>query len=87
MNWHPGATAGYDDWKLMSPEEEAERIFGPQDEEGDYEPPCDRCGGDGVVELIDEPDLWDEDCFTGANDLITCPDCAHRSDVHRESKE
>jgi hypothetical protein len=65
-------SASYDEWKLRTPEEDAERIFGPHDEDDD-EPPCDRCGGDGVVELIDEPDLWAEDCFVEENRLIPCP--------------
>lgn len=33
-------SASYDDWKLMSPDEDAERIFGPQEE-----PRCPHCGG------------------------------------------
>lgn len=36
---------------------------------------CDRCGGDGMIELHDAPELWGEDCCSEANRVITCPDC------------
>jgi len=37
---------------------------------------CDQCGGDGVVELEDTPELWGEDCFSEENRLVTCPSCS-----------
>lgn len=36
---------------------------------------CDCCGGDGVVEYIDHPGLWGEDCPSRVNHLLTCPEC------------
>ena len=38
---HTFPSASYDDWKLMSPDEEAERLFGPQAEDEDDEPDID----------------------------------------------
>ena len=37
--------------------------------------PCDRCGGDGMIELHDAPEMWGEDCCSEENRLMTCPDC------------
>ena len=37
--------------------------------------PCERCGGEGHIELWDAPDLWGEDCCSEVNDLVTCPEC------------
>lgn len=39
---------------------------------------CEQCCGDGVVELIDTPELWGEDCFSEENRLVTCPSCQGR---------
>lgn len=36
---------------------------------------CDQCGGDGVVQLSDTPELWGEDCFCEIDRLVTCPSC------------
>lgn len=36
---------------------------------------CERCGGEGMVELHDAPDQWGEDCCCEENRTITCPDC------------
>lgn len=36
---------------------------------------CGRCGGDGVINLSDAPDLWGEDCFCEIDRLVTCPSC------------
>lgn len=37
---------------------------------------CERCGGEGLLEYIDAPDTWGEDCPSEVNHLIECPDCA-----------
>lgn len=39
---------------------------------------CVRCGGDGVVELHDAPDLWGEDALSEENELVPCPECTGR---------
>jgi hypothetical protein len=36
---------------------------------------CTECGGDGLVELEDHPELWAEDCFCEPNQAVTCPEC------------
>jgi len=36
---------------------------------------CDRCGGEGFIELVDAPELWGEDCLSEENRLIICPGC------------
>lgn len=42
---------------------------------GREEPDCPCCGGEGLVELQDHPELWDEDCFMEENRLVACPEC------------
>jgi DnaJ-class molecular chaperone len=36
---------------------------------------CPSCGGDGIVEYLDAPDSWGEDCPSEENHLVTCPNC------------
>lgn len=46
------------------------------DDDGDDT--CSCCGGDGVVELVDHPELWGEDCLSEINRLVPCPECLER---------
>lgn len=46
--------------------------------EDDDDDCCDMCGGDGVVEYLDHPELWGEDCPSYQNHLLPCPECARR---------
>ena len=39
---------------------------------------CECCGGDGVVEYLDHPETWGEDCPSYQNHLVPCPECARR---------
>ena len=43
--------------------------------EDDRKCECDRCGGDGHVELAEAPELWGEDTMSEKNRLVECPDC------------
>ncbi len=47
------------------------------DDDCDMEPrdECERCGGDGFIELAEAPELWGEDCMSEKNRLVKCPDC------------
>jgi RecJ-like exonuclease len=36
---------------------------------------CEQCGGEGMVEYMDCPEAWGEDCPSEPNHLITCPRC------------
>lgn len=36
---------------------------------------CDQCGGDGMCEYMDTPEVWGEDCPSEVNHLVTCPEC------------
>ena len=47
------------------------------DYDGPMEPhdPCERCGGEAMMELRDCPELWGEDCFVEKNRLVMCPEC------------
>ena len=36
---------------------------------------CGSCGGEGLVEYIDTPELWGEDCPSEVNHLEPCPEC------------
>ena len=51
------------------------------DENGDDT--CSCCGGDGVVEYADHPEVWGEDCPSYENHLVPCPECLERE---REAK-
>jgi len=43
------------------------------------DPCCQRCGGDGVVEYTESPDLWGEDSPSEENHLLPCPECAEHN--------
>lgn len=51
------------------------------DEEDDYldaieeRDECERCCGEGHIELHEAPELWGEDCCSEENRLVTCPEC------------
>lgn len=36
---------------------------------------CDCCGGEGIVEYMDVPEVWGEDCPSEENHLVNCPHC------------
>lgn len=61
---------------VCSTNQELDVLYG---DDGGYDDPtdctCDQCGGDGVVELQETPELWGEDCFCEQNRLVTCPSC------------
>lgn len=48
------------------------------DWDGEEHDPCERCGGEGTLELRDCPELWGEDCFVEKNRLVMCPECNGR---------
>lgn len=40
---------------------------------------CDMCGGDGVIEYLEGgPSVWQEDCPSLKNHLLTCSECRGR---------
>ena len=44
--------------------------------DGENEPICPSCGGEGMVEYLDAgPSVWGEDCPSEENHLVTCPNC------------
>jgi Zn finger protein HypA/HybF involved in hydrogenase expression len=45
------------------------------DDDGPSEQGCDTCGGEGFVEYLEHPELWDEDCPSLKNHLVICPTC------------
>lgn len=46
------------------------------DNDGEDEPCCPECGGDGMVEYLEAgPTVWGEDCPSEENHLVTCPNC------------
>lgn len=42
---------------------------------------CERCGGEGLVEYAESPDVWGEDCPSLVNHLVTCPLCGGTGDA------
>ncbi len=51
------------------------------DGEGSYDDTCEKCGGEGFVELHDHPEMWGEDSCSEENQLLTCPRCKGRGHV------
>ena len=51
--------------------------YNPEDVwDGEDEPSCPDCGGEGMVEYNDAgPSVWGEDCPSEMNHLVTCPNC------------
>lgn len=49
----------------------------------DDEETCDMCGGDGVIEYLDHPEVWGEDCPSYQNHLLPCPECRRRELAER----
>lgn len=47
------------------------------DEDHEFER-CEMCGGDGVIEYMEHPEVWHEDCPSFQNHLLTCPECRGR---------
>ena len=46
------------------------------DVDGDNEPSCPSCGGEGMVEYLDAgPSAWGEDCPSEENHMVKCPNC------------
>jgi hypothetical protein len=44
--------------------------------DGESEPSCCTCGGEGFIEYNDGgPEVWGEDCPSEENHLVTCPNC------------
>lgn len=44
--------------------------------DGEEEPSCPTCGGDGMIEYMEGgPEVWGEDCPSEMNHLVTCPNC------------
>ena len=37
--------------------------------------PCSICAGEGLIEYIDCPEVWGEDCPSLENHLVLCPRC------------
>ena len=48
---------------------------------------CPKCGGDGVVEYLECPELWGEDCPSLVNHLLPCPLCAERAREEMEGSD
>jgi hypothetical protein len=46
----------------------------------DSEETCDCCGGEGVIEYADHPEVWGEDCPSYQNHLLPCPECRRREE-------
>lgn len=44
---------------------------------------CEMCGGDGVIEYFDHPEVWGEDCPSYQNHLLPCPECRRRELAER----
>lgn len=44
---------------------------------------CDMCGGEGVIEYADYPEVWGEDCPSYQNHLLPCPECRRREMAER----
>jgi hypothetical protein len=53
------------------------------DEYWDDEDTCEMCGGDGVIEYLDHPEVWGEDCPSYQNHLLPCPECRRRELAER----
>ena len=49
----------------------------------DDEETCEMCGGDGVIEYLDHPEVWGEDCPSYQNHLLPCPECRRRELAER----
>jgi alpha-D-ribose 1-methylphosphonate 5-phosphate C-P lyase len=49
----------------------------------DNEDVCEMCGGDGVIEYLDHPEVWGEDCPSYQNHLLPCPECRRRELAER----
>ena len=49
----------------------------------DDEETCDMCGGDGMIEYLDHPEVWGEDCPSDQNHLLPCPECWRRDLAER----
>lgn len=49
----------------------------------DDEDVCEMCGGDGVIEYLDHPEVWGEDCPSYQNHLLPCPECRRRELAER----
>jgi hypothetical protein len=58
----------------MSHHDRRERDY-DYDDFGDGET-CDCCGGEGVIEYADHPEVWGEDCPSYKNHLLPCPECS-----------
>ena len=44
--------------------------------DGETEPTCPSCGGEGMVEYLDAgPSAWGEDCPSEENHMVRCPNC------------
>jgi hypothetical protein len=59
-------------WKHEEIQRAAEEI---EDEWFDEDGICPWCGGDGIAEYLDCPEVWGEDCPSEPNHLIVCPQC------------
>lgn len=71
------------------PSREVKRAPDPMEEEpvidDDFDDPdfddedtCECCGGDGVIEYAEHPEVWGEDNPSYQNHLLPCPECSGR---------
>ena len=63
--WHAGEFEGDD-----GPFDDVDDV-----DDGEDEPSCPWCGGGGLAEYDDSPEVWGEDFPQTDNHLITCPQC------------